>query len=128
MYVYLFNFLTMLTPLNTLRTLAQRLLLGCMIGIIGLIVGAASPAAADILTDAPRYMSPDGRDLTAMAECLPKKLSQPNLDRALQESKNDFLEKVFDIKPNYDDYKLDETEMEYLACMEAKGVTPQVKR
>lgn len=118
----------MLHSLKWLRSLAQRLVLGLMIGIIGWVIGMASSAAANALADAPKYLSPDGRDLTAMAECLPKKLSQPNLDRALQESKNDFLEKVFDIKPNYDDYKLDETEMEYLACMEAKGVTPQVKR
>ena len=91
-------------------------------------LGMASPAVADSLADAPKYMTADGRDLTAMAECLPKKLSQPNLARALQESKNDFLEKVFDTKSNYDDYKLDETELEYLACMESKGVTPQIKR
>ena len=118
----------MLNRLKRLRPWAQRCLLGFVIGLLSLVWGTASPAAADTLADTPKYLSPDGRDLTAMAECLPKKLSQPNLDRALQESKNDFLEKVFDIKPNYDDYKLDETEMEYLACMEAKGVTPQVKR
>ena len=118
----------MMNNLKRLRLLDQRLVLGCMIGVIGLVIGTTDPAAADTLADTPKYTTADGRDLTAMAECLPKKLSEPNLARALQESKNDFLEKVFDVKPNYDDYKLDETEMEYLSCMESKGVTPQVKR
>jgi hypothetical protein len=118
----------MLHSLKRLRPLAQRCVLGLIIGLVGCFVGMVHPALADSLADAPKYMSADGRDLTAMAECLPKKLSQSNLDRALQESKNDFLEKVFDTKLNYNDYKLDETELEYLACMESKGVVPQIKR
>lgn len=124
----LLDFLTMLTTLKNLRAFTQRFALGCLIGLIGLMVGMTSPAAADNLADAPRYVTADGRDLTAMAECLPEKLSEPNLARALQESKNDFLEKVFDVKSDYDDYKLDETEVQYLACMESKGVTPQIKQ
>jgi len=118
----------MLHSLKQLRSLAQYSVRGLIVGLIVCFLGMASPAVADSLADAPKYMTADGRDLTAMAECLPKKLSQPNLARALQESKNDFLEKVLDTKSNYDDYKLDETELEYLACMESKGVTPQIKR
>ncbi|TVQ07057.1 MAG: hypothetical protein EA368_15430 [Leptolyngbya sp. DLM2.Bin27] len=88
----------------------------------------AAPAYAADAPDSKRYIAADGTDLTAMAQCLPKELSKGNLSRALQESKNDFLEKVFDVKDNYDDYKLDETEIAYLACVESKGVIPQVKR
>ncbi|TVQ26714.1 MAG: hypothetical protein EA367_00110 [Leptolyngbya sp. DLM2.Bin15] len=87
-----------------------------------------SPAYAAASPASKRYIAADGTDLTAMAQCLPKKLSQGDVDRALRESQNDFLEKVFGMKENYDDYKLDETEIAYLACMEGKGVTPQVKR
>lgn len=59
---------------------------------------------------------------------LPKQLSQGNLDRVLRESQNDFLEKVFDVKDNYSDYKLDDSEVEYLACLESKGFVSQVNR
>lgn len=118
----------MLNHLKKLRSLAQRFVVCLSVGLVGLIVATAHPASADPLITPAQYIGADGRDLTAMAECLPKKLSEPNLARALQESKNDFLEKVFDIKPDYDDYKLDATEAEYLSCMESKGVMPQVKR
>ena len=118
----------MLNYLENLRSLAQRFVVCLSVGLVGLIVATANPASADPLMAPSEYIGADGRDLTAMAECLPTKLSEPNLARALQESKNDFLEKVFDVKPDYDEYKLDATEVEYLACMESKGVTPQVKR
>jgi len=118
----------MLNHLKNWRSLAQRFVLCLSVGLVGLIMATAPPANADTLADPSQYIGADGRDLTAMAECLPKKLSEPNLARALEESKNDFLEKVFDVKPDYDDYKLDVTEAEYLSCMESKGVTPQVKR
>jgi hypothetical protein len=118
----------MLNRLEQLRSLAQRLALICLVGVMTLLAGTASAVAADSMADTPKYMAADGRDLTAMAECLPKQLSEPNLSRALQESKNDFLEKVFDLKSDYDSYKLDETEVAYLACMESKGVTPQIKQ
>jgi hypothetical protein len=111
------------------RGIAQRLMLSLFAGLLWLSSSlVAAPAYAADLPNAKRYISADGTDLTAMAQCLPKELSQGNLARALQESKNDFLEKVFDVKDNYDDYKLDETEIAYLACVESKGVTPQVKR
>jgi hypothetical protein len=111
------------------RGVAQRLALALFAGLLWLSSSLfAAPAYAADSSAAKRYIAADGTDLTAMAQCLPKSLSQGNFARVLQESKNDFLEKVFDVKDNYDDYKLDEAEVAYLACVEAKGVTPQVKR
>jgi len=111
------------------RSVAQRLALVLFAGLLWLSSSLfVAPAYAADSSAAKRYIAADGTDLTAMAECLPKALSESNLDRALQESQNDFLEKVFDVKDNYDDYKLDETEVAYLGCVESKGVTPQVKR
>lgn len=114
------------------RGLVQRLMLTLLIGLMWLSSGLpVSPAYAATSPTSPaskRYIAADGTDLTAMAQCLPKQLSQGDVARALSESQNDFLEKVFGMKENYDDYKLDETEIAYLACMESKGVTPQVKR
>ena len=111
------------------RGVVQRLVLTLLAGLMWLSSSLfAAPAYADDSPASKRYIAADGTDLTAMAQCLPKKLSQGNVARALRESRNDFLEKVFDVKDNYDDYKLDETEIAYLNCVESKGVTPQVKR
>lgn len=111
------------------RGVARRLALALFAGLIWISSSLfADPAYAADSSAAKRYMAADGTDLTAMAQCLPKELSQGNFARVLQESKNDFLEKVFDVKDNYDDYKLGEAEVAYLACVESQGVTPQVKR
>jgi len=110
------------------RGVAQRLLIVFLAGVLWLTSSLFSPAYAAESTDAKRYITADGMDLTAVVQCVPKELSQSNLARALSESQNDFIEKVFDVKDNYDDYKLDATEIAYLSCLESKGVTPQVKR
>lgn len=80
------------------------------------------------ISDANAYIAADGTDLTAVAQCLPSELSKGNLGRAVRESFNDYLEKAFGLKQNYNDYKLDETEANFLMCLERKGVTPQVKQ
>lgn len=90
-----------------------------------LFMGSAHAAEA-IASDS--YTAPDGTDLTAVAKCIPTQLSKGNLGRAWRESRNDFLEKVFDLKQDYDEYKLDETEVEFLDCLQRNGVTPQVKQ
>lgn len=109
-------------------TMIQRMVVGLIISIIGFVFGMVYPAYADAPQGSGQYIAADGSDLTAVAECLPKRLSQPSLARALQESRNDFLEKVFDVKDNYMEYKLDDSEVEYLNCLRRKGVTPQVDR
>ncbi|TVP62216.1 MAG: hypothetical protein EA342_19500 [Leptolyngbya sp. LCM1.Bin17] len=96
--------------------------------MIWLLSSLFAPAYADNASDVERYIAADGTDLTAVAQCLPKQLSQGSLARALRESQNDFLEKVFDVKDNYSDYKLDDSEVEYLTCLESKGFVSQVNR
>lgn len=86
------------------------------------------PAYADNAQMDTSYIAADGTDLTAIAQCLPKELSQPNLARALRESGNDFLQKVFGTKADYDNYKIEAEEAQYLNCLKAKGFTPAVKR
>jgi hypothetical protein len=108
--------------------LGQRVAIATLAGMLWLLSSLVTPAYADNSAGARRFIAADGTDLTAMAQCLPRQLSQGNLSRALSESKNDFLEKVFDMKENYSDYKLGDSEIEYLACVESKGVIPQVKR
>jgi hypothetical protein len=110
------------------RDLGQRVAIAVLAGMLWLLSSLVTPAYADSSPAARPFIAADGTDLTAMAQCLPRQLSQGNLSRALSESKNDFLEKVFDMKENYSDYKLGDSEIEYLACVESKGVIPQVKR
>lgn len=105
----------------------RSVVVGVLIAVLAGILAVAQPAFADG-TNAPRYVAADGSDLTAFAQCLPKRLSQPSLARALQESRNDFIEKVFDVKDNYRDYKLDEAEIAHLDCMKQKGVTPRIEQ
>jgi hypothetical protein len=107
--------------------LAQRLAITLVAGVL-CFIGLATPANAADSPSVERYIAADGTDLTAMVQCLPAELSEGSFARALEQSKNDFLEKVFDVKDDYTSYKLDDTEVEYLSCMESKGVTPQVLR
>jgi hypothetical protein len=110
------------------RGVAQRLTLLFLAGLLWLSASLFAPAYAADSPTAKRYIAADGTDLTAVAQCLPKELSQGNLARALEESKNDFLQKVFDVKDSYSDYKLGNSETQYLACLESKGFTSQVNR
>ena len=101
----------------------------CLIAFLGsLVFGFMQPAYAGNTQTESQYISADGTDLTAVAQCLPKKLSQPNLDLALKESGDDFLQKVFNTKDSYDDYKVEPVESEFLNCLQSKGVTPVVLR
>jgi hypothetical protein len=74
------------------------------------------------------FIAADGSDLTEVAQCLPSELSDGDLGRALRESGNDYLEKVFNLKGQYEDYQLDATEVEFLNCLERKGITPEVEK
>ncbi|MBE9103023.1 hypothetical protein [Vacuolonema iberomarrocanum] len=101
----------------------------CLLVILAsLAFGLTQPAYADNAQIDTSYIAADGTDLTAIAQCLPKELSQPNLARALRESGNDFLQKVFSTKADYDNYKIEAEEAQYLNCLKAKGFTPAVKR
>ncbi|PSN13417.1 hypothetical protein C7293_16025 [filamentous cyanobacterium CCT1] len=110
------------------RGVAERLAIAVLVGLLCFTSALCAPAYASESADAKRYIAADGTDLTAVAQCLPRELSQGNLARALAESKNDFLQKVFDVKDNYSDYKLGESETRYLACLESKGFISQVNR
>ncbi|PSN18069.1 hypothetical protein C7271_14450 [filamentous cyanobacterium CCP5] len=112
---------------NALKFLLRSVAIGLLISCISLFGGYAQPASAEAAA-APRYIAADGTDLTAFAQCLPKQLSQPSFKRAIEQSGNDFLQKVFDVKNDYRAYKLDEAEIQHLDCMQQKGVIPQIER
>lgn len=95
---------------QTLRALAQRVLFTLLITLVAISCLVAQPAYADTTPPSARFVAADGTDLTAVARCLPKQLGQPSLSRALRESGNDFLERVFNFKGSYDGYKLSDAE------------------
>jgi len=107
--------------LQMLRALTQRLIL--VIAVAATVACLAQPAYADNAADAKRFIAADGSDLTAVAECLPKQLSEPNFARALKESGNDFLERVLlNFEGTYSDRKLSEAEIAYRECLQQKGI------
>lgn len=58
--------------------------------------------------------------LSAVIQCLPEELSEPDLGRALKEMGNDYLERTFQVKDNP---KLNQAEVEFSQCLERKGYT-----
>jgi len=110
--------------LSSLRSVAVAVAAGFLI-FSSIFVGHANAAEASSTNT---YVAADGTNLTAVAQCLPSELSKGDLGRAVRESLNDYLEKAFGLKQSYDDYKVDETEANFLMCLESKGLTPQVKR
>jgi len=103
-------------------------LLVVLVSLVSVAFGLTQPAYADNSQINKSYIAADGTDLTAIAQCLPKELSQPSVTRVLKESGNDFLQKVFNTKADYGDYKIEAAEAQYLNCLEAKGFTSVVKR
>jgi hypothetical protein len=96
----------------------------CFGVVIGVSLMFTSPAMAD---EAP-YVTPDGKDITAVVECLPDELSEGDLQRAIAESGKDYLERVFQLKSDYSDYDIAAAEEEFQSCLESKGITPEAKR
>jgi len=101
----------------------RRVAIGFLVALVGFLTISTPPAQA-----VKTYTTADGTDITAIAECIPPELANGNLDRALRESGNDFLEKVFNTKDSYDEYELADSEVEYLECLKSKGITPEVEK
>jgi hypothetical protein len=84
----------------------------------------ALPAIAESSDAAEQYIAADGTDLTAVVSCIPSELSDGDLGRAIAESGQDYLERVFQTKDNYDDYTIGQLEEEFQTCLQQKGITP----
>lgn len=108
-------------------TLTQRILSALLITVVAASCIIALPAYADDTPGSVSYVAADGTDLTKVVQCLPKQLSQPSLARALKESGNDFLERVFNFKGSYDGYELSDAEVSYRDCLKKKGIAIEAK-
>jgi hypothetical protein len=99
-----------------------------LVALIVLQTAIAWPAMAKDIDAGKQYIAADGTDLTAVVNCIPRELSQGDLKRAIAESGQDYLERVFQTKDNYDDYNIGPLEQEFQTCLQQKGVTPEVRR
>ncbi|ERT04440.1 hypothetical protein M595_5619 [Lyngbya aestuarii BL J] len=66
-----------------------------------------------------------GERLSAVINCLPEELSEPDLGRALKEMGNDYLERTFQLKDNP---KLNQAEIEFSQCLEGKGYSMRAEQ
>jgi hypothetical protein len=89
---------------------------------------SSNPALAASSSDQERYITPDGEDITALVECLPEKLTEGDLQRAIAESGKDYLERVFQTKDDYSEYEISQAEKEFQTCLRRKGITPTVRQ
>ena len=101
----------------------QTLLTGILVGLIWLPGFLISPAFAvasgavlpvNVAPQAVSSTATEGDRIAAVAACLPKKLSQPSLKRALNEMGNDQLERVFNLKVNP---RLSQAELDLANCL-----------
>lgn len=109
----------MQTLLHVFRPLAA-VALGCILALVGWLQPAQ--AAKDA------FVAPDGSDLTPVVACLPEQLTKADLQRAIAEFGNDYLERVFKLKDDYTEYDRNKAEAEFEACLRSKGITPVVEQ
>ena len=72
-----------------------------------------------------KYVDSEGKDLTAFVECLPEDYNQADIGNAIAKFGNDYLERVFRLKENTQDYKVSEQEKQLQECLQAKGIRPK---
>lgn len=72
-----------------------------------------------------KYIDAEGRDLTAVVECLPEDYGKGNLEKAIAKFGNDYLERVLRLKENTEDYKVSEDEKQLQECLKSKGIRPK---
>lgn len=119
----LFQFTTPL--MKTLRRWTAALLVATLVVLQNAI---ASPAMAESSDTANQYIAADGTDLTEVVQCIPDQLSEGDLGRAIAESGQDYLERVFQTKSQYDDYTIGQLEEEFQTCLQQKGITPAAQQ
>ncbi len=114
-------------PKGFFSSLGRTVLTSFLIGLIWLVGLLPNPALAASNNSAAK-LGKKGSQVTELADksdrldalvaCLPKRLSEPNLDRALDEMGNDQLERVFN---RTDKPKLSKAETELKDCLIRHG-------
>ncbi|AFZ44078.1 hypothetical protein PCC7418_1910 [Halothece sp. PCC 7418] len=103
------------------KQLKRGLLVAVVLGFALVQTVTSHPAQAD----AEKYVDSEGRDLTAVVECLPEDYGKADLQSAIAKFGNDYLERVFRLKENTEDYKVSEDEQQFQQCLQRKGIKPK---
>lgn len=95
------------------------------------LILVASFAWLQTLTSTPaqaeeqKYIDAEGKDLTPIVECLPEDYGKADLGSAIAKFGNDYLERVFRLKENTEDYKVSKQEKQFQECLQRKGIKPK---
>lgn len=104
-----------------LSLLRRTLLATLLIGLIWLPGLSDSAIAAPQKIASPTVSSANRSDrISALIDCLPTELSQPNFKRVWNELGDDQLQRIFRLKA---DPKLSQAEAELANCLSRKGLT-----
>lgn len=104
-----------------LSLLRRTLLATLLIGLIWLPGLSDSAIAAPQRITSPTASSANRSDrISALIDCLPTELSQPNFKRVWNELGDDQLQRIFRLK---DDSKSSQAEAELATCLSRKGFT-----
>ncbi len=109
-------------PQSFVRPLKRVLLTVLVLGFAWLQTLTTNPAQAG---EAKKYLDPEGKDLTALVECLPENYNKGDLGNAISKFGNDYLERVFRLKENTEDYKVSKEEKQIQECLKSKGIRPK---
>ena len=124
----------MINFIHILKQIKVAVLSGLLVMTFWL--GVIPSAQADNASNAANTANPavptveNSKRIQAIASCFPKELTIQNKDvgnritRALSEMKNDQLERILNLT---DTPKLSDAEVEFKACLEQKGFTPQAE-
>ncbi len=122
------NFKSILKQLGTV-VLGGLLVITVWLGVVPIAQANNTHMAA--MTGNPIVATTENsKRIQAIASCLPAQLTIQNRDagsriaNAFAEMKNDQLERIFDVT---DTPKLSDAEVEFKACLQQKGFTPQAE-
>jgi len=107
------------------QPLFQRLKRGLMVMLVISLAWLQTLTTSSAQAEEQQYIDSDGKDLTAFVQCLPEDYNKPDLSNAIAKFGNDYLERVFRLKENTEDYKVSEQEKQLQQCLQAKGIRPK---
>ena len=111
-----------MTPNFILQQLKRAALVLFVFSFAWLQTLTVNPAQAE---EQQKYIDSEGKDLTALVECLPQDYNKADLGNAIAKFGNDYLERVFRLKENTEDYKVSEEEKQIQECLKSKGIRPK---
>jgi hypothetical protein len=103
------------------QQLKRALLIAFVLGLACLQTITSHPAQAE----EGKFVDSEGKDLTAVVECLPENYGKADLQSAIAKFGNDYIERVFRLKENTEDYKVSEDEKQFQECLQRKGIKPK---